>query len=164
MLTYEIKKPVQQSVIQNIRQSFRDKLDEREKDRFRHNYMDKIEFAIWIEGIKERFPKGTLVTMAAIPYQTDAIPPAVFKVNDIQEIHFMAPMDEYVPKQPKCVIVDSTKYDIQAVYCPKTLRKLTDEEVQLVHLRNKEIEARRAANDGGTLVILDAAGKIVEEG
>jgi hypothetical protein len=99
--------------------------------------MPKIEFAQWIEEVKKEWPSGTLCTLASLAYVPGREPVPVFKVVDIMEIHWNAPIGE-VHQQPRCVHVVSERYASSHIsYEPKTLRKLTDEEIKHVDARNK---------------------------
>lgn len=112
-------------------------------------YMEKIEFAKWVEGpeVKGKFQVGDYVTYADTPVFPDRLPSSLMLVDHIQEIAFMAPLD--VDKnEPKCVGVKMNLGGVVSMYPPKKLRTLTDEEKRLVHLRNSKTRTTPTSERG----------------
>ena len=108
--------------------------------------MDKVPYTQWLEGeVRPRFPRGSLCTIAAISPDSTKIPVPVFVVDELQEVCWMAAIDNE-QGQPRCVGVKNKNiHTAQIWYPPALLRPLTVEEVALVHIRDNEIQ--RSEND-----------------
>jgi len=100
--------------------------------------MEKIAYAKWIEEeVKADWKMGDLCTYRHAPIVMGQLPEMIFQVNHIQEIHYMAPRDD-ADGFPKCLGVKTSKYDVPMNYSPKNLRHLTEEELNLVRLRDSK--------------------------
>lgn len=125
-------------------------------------FMTKVEYAKWVEQkVKVIFPKGSFVTFKALSETKGRLPPTVFKIIDIQEIHWNAPLD-YIHKEPKCLVLKALHLDPVVMMAPSNVRHLTDEELQLAltrHPESAEVPAKEVSrNESGTV------GKTNEDG
>jgi hypothetical protein len=105
-------------------------------------FMDKVEYTRWLEEkIRPEWPVGTLCTIRAVAPVNQKIPHPLFMVDDLQEVVWMAPYAD-VTNEPRCVLVRAAGVNtsVQVPYPPGLLRKLTEEELKLVHLRNQAKE------------------------
>lgn len=103
-------------------------------------YMDKLSYAKWLENtVRPQWPIGVLCTFHRIEEQEHRVPVPLFRLVDLQEIHMLAPIAEYV-NEPRCLVVEcsSFKGSSQTCYPPGLLRKLTVREIELVHLRDQQ--------------------------
>lgn len=95
----------------------------------------KVQFSIWLEGIKQKFAVGDLVTMATIPVIPNVVP-MKWEITYINELHKDCKFDADI-KQPICITVRFPN-GVCVQKCPATLRKLTTEELALVELSDKK--------------------------
>lgn len=115
--------------------------------------MGKIPYVLWLnEHVYPKFPKGTKVTLATLPFVLGTPPPIYFEVIDIQELHYSAQYDRET-RQPKCIAIRQLggrlTSSIPIYYPPAALRVLQPEEVEAVdRLRNQESERRDSQNSG----------------
>jgi hypothetical protein len=156
VITHEIKKPVQ-TYIQSLAQRTRDTLslvrsqhgtpsETTAPDAGRYmtksnEYMGKTEYARWLEtSIRPVFGVGKLVSVVGYPFIPNRIPVPLYKVCELQEIHWMAPVEPSHQHQPRCVGVRSYSHPESGLlwYPPCLLRPLQKEEMELVHLRDQE--------------------------
>lgn len=111
-------------------------------------YMAKIEYAKWVESDRVRkFKVGRMCTIASEVYAPGRLPSVVLLVDHIQEIHFMAPIDE-TTDEPKCVGVKQGMFAQPLMYPPCRLRPLNLEEERLVNLRDQEARTKDVAHGG----------------
>jgi len=119
---------------------------------------DKIIYSRWIESIKAEFIKGQYLALSSVPAKTGELP-YLYILEDITEIHHMAPIDEDQGIfQPKCLVVKCPKFGrhekdkaeefVIIHMAPKRVRHLTLEESHLVNLRNQQ------AKENGQNIIL----------
>lgn len=112
----------------------------------------KFKYTKWLEEkVRPEWPVGTLCTLKAIAYVLNQIPHPTFKVVELQEVCWMAPIAE-ITDEPRAVVVRTicpTSMGLaQIPYPPGVLRKLTEEELKLVYLRNQTgQEPAAAANE-----------------
>jgi hypothetical protein len=108
-------------------------------------YLAKQAYNRWLENsVYPKFKKGTLATMRGLAYVPDVVPNPIMIVSDIQEISYMAPLDESW-KEPRCVVVQNYKHQLAFItYPPSLLRPLQPEELKLVHARD---QARKALEE-----------------
>lgn len=97
----------------------------------------KLQYALWIEGVKRKYAQGGLVTMLHIPVIPNAVP-MKWEIVDINELHRECKYDTDV-REPICITVRYPS-GVVAQKCPATLRNFTKEELQLVELSNKKPE------------------------
>lgn len=101
-------------------------------------YMDKQTYTVWVEGLKKQFPIGMRVTLRQYPVmESRTIPPPVFVINDIQEIRQLVQWDS-VYKQPKAIGIRGQEGGSYISTSPMNIRNLTEKEIALVDLFNKE--------------------------
>lgn len=111
--------------------------------------MEKIYFAKFVEEeVKPRFKVGQLCTVKGIPFFPKRIPDPLWRVEEITEVTWMAPIDENT-HQPRCVLVSSVSSGIYAPMPPNALRALHDEELTLVNFRDKAKQTREDATCEG---------------
>lgn len=113
----------------------------------------------WIEGVKNDYPKGKIMTLRAYPIVLNRpTAPFAFFVDFIQEVRTLAQWDSIV-SEPR--VVGLRPVDRNSIYhfsAPGALRDLTEEELNLVHLHNPKVKeliaealkapAEEPANDG----------------
>lgn len=145
MFSKDITHPEPPTLIQRIAQHFPSGY-RKDPDRQRGPViMAKLAYAQWIEGeVKPMFPKGKLVTFASYQPQAGKEPIVTFKVAEVQEISYLAPVDE-VHDQPRAVLILPVTIagNSPIPYAPKALRELTEEEQTLVQLRHPKSEEVR---------------------
>lgn len=112
--------------------------------------MDKLAYAKWVEGpsVKQRFKVGKLVTLASSPIVLNQAPQVVFLIDHIAEIHIQVIYD-IDTKEPRCIGIKPKMAAGVVMYPPAKLRPLTEEEEQLVHLRDSQAIAPKT-EQGGT--------------
>ncbi len=93
----------------------------------------KLQFTIWIEGIKSTHKIGDLVTLKQIPFIPNKAP-FYWKITYINELFADCGFDKDV-REPICLTL-ITEHNIVVSKCPGVLRKLTPEEIELVNLSN----------------------------
>ena len=141
MITHEIKHPTKEAVtlFKQAKESVLKLIGHQQQSVGvgANEFMGKQVFAGYIEEIKKEWPKGSFCTLSALAYIPDKDADPLFRVVDHQEIHWNAPLDN-VHKQPRCIYVQNVRYENTVVpYPPKALRKLTEEELNFVDIRNK---------------------------
>lgn len=97
----------------------------------------KLQFSVWIEGLKAKYKVGDLVTMQQIRVIPNVVP-MHWEVRYINELHKDCKFDTDI-KEPVCISVMYPN-GVTAQKCPATIRKLTKEELELVMLSNKKPE------------------------
>jgi hypothetical protein len=155
VLTHEIKKP------EEPRQRFRhvrevmmkivgDRGPQQAKETVVHagvSYMSKIGYAMWIEEeVRKRFPVMSFCTLRNAPFIPTKLPNIVFQIMDIQEVHWMAPINPNW-NEPAALLVRNTQNNVVGNMCPNALRPLQNEEVILAHARNKAAQDKRDAEE-----------------
>ena len=95
----------------------------------------KLRFTVWLEGIKQAFKEGDLVTLRQIPYIPHKIP-FYWRITYINELFHDVKYDSTM-KEPICITV-RTENNIFMTKCPGGLRKFTEEELNLVSLSDKK--------------------------
>lgn len=142
MLTYEIRKPTKLTPLVEKMQNILH-LRKPQQQQWpntspfpktgQERYMGKLEFAKWIEELKKELKKGDFMTLATNVYVPERIPFPLFRIADIQEIHWNAPIGS-VHEEPRALYCYSVRSPtVQMQYEPKVLRKLNDEEFKLVN-------------------------------
>lgn len=104
---------------------------------YERKFMEKLEYAKWIEAQKVLFPIGELVTLKHMPIILDRVPTVLYIVEGFQEVHYLA--DLSIDNEPRAILLknyDNPTWNMN--YAPGNLRKLTNEELALVNLRNSE--------------------------
>lgn len=114
--------------------------------------MGKIEYARWLSVyVYPKFHKGSLVTLASLPFVPGEPPKVVFRVTSIQELHYSAQFDKQT-RQPKCVGISNAMLQTDTFpiyYPPSLLRALQPEEVQAIdRLRNQTSDGRESEATG----------------
>ena len=94
-----------------------------------------MEYTNWIEEVKKEWKVGDLICLRSNVEMANSCP-LHYRIEGIQEIHYLAELATFYrePKAINCVIPDTVKH---VSFCPKEIRKLTDKEVSLAHVRNK---------------------------
>lgn len=101
-------------------------------------YMGKTGYAMWIEDeVKARFKKDMYVTLRRTAYIPDKIPGPLFRVADIQEVNWMAPINN-TWNEPEALYIQHVNNRFCKWWCPAAVRPLNEEEMKLVDARNKE--------------------------
>lgn len=153
MIVLEIKKPVPE--VPPHREGFLHRITTYAQSRghtptspaIRH--MEKSSFIKFIEEeVKPNFKVGQLCTTRGLPFFPNRIPDPLWRIEEITEVTWMAPMDENL-NQPRCLLVCSFKSGIYAPLPPKAVRLLNDEELAIVSLRNQEKQNREDATVQG---------------
>jgi hypothetical protein len=115
-------------------------------------YMDKVPYTKWLEGsVRPVFPRGRLATLKVLPIKPEVIPSPLFTIDDLQEVCWMAAMDNEW-HEPRCVAVKPRHLatSAQIWYPPALLRPLSLEEVTLVHLRDTQEKRQQIASSNDT--------------
>ena len=179
MITHEIIKPVPKTIYERAKDSVLHLIGTPRQPE--HNptpgsrayshgemFMAKVDYARWIERIKVDFPVNSLRTLSSLAYVPGQVPVPLYKVIQIMEIHWNAPLCE-VHKEPRCVLVVTEKYHVPVPYSPKMLRKLTTEELELVRIRDQkaiplpsEEGYPKCTLVNGEFVLLAADGEIIK--
>jgi hypothetical protein len=159
VITHEILKPRPPTIVQEVRSRVLALVDHRRRQSAEENlhynlgqkYMDKIPYTKWLEDtVRPKFPKGSLCTMRGLPYIPGTIPGAVLTVEELQEVCWMAPVDDNT-NEPRCIVVRNTRINQgQITYPPALLRPLTQEENDLVHARDKAAQVLKESEERGT--------------
>lgn len=133
------------------------------------SYMGKTEFAHWIEALKKEIKVDDLMTLASVSYTPGKLPVPLFRVVTLQEIHWNAPIGN-VHNQPRAVMCTSlTVENVVVSYEPKVLRKLNEEEMKIVNLRNsqasaaEEVPTVRWDQERNAFVCVDENGNVIKE-
>lgn len=95
----------------------------------------KLQYATWIEGVKQVFKVGDLVTLKQVPFVPKRLP-VHWVITDIAEVHHLVSFDPDI-KEPICLTVKSIS-GVVMYKCPSVLRRLTTGEKDLVDLLNTE--------------------------
>lgn len=91
----------------------------------------KLEYTKWIEGIKNNYKVGDLVTSIHIGVMTNTVP-FHYSITYIEELHSHVQWDDHY-HQPKCLHCKTLQGN-QAELAPKYVRHLTEGEIALVNL------------------------------
>lgn len=94
----------------------------------------KLQYAVWIEKMKESFKRDDLVTLNQIPV-TPNIVPMYYTLSYIEENHNTVKYDLDI-QQPIAFVI-KTQENKFLHKCPAVLRKLTTQEIALVNLSNQ---------------------------
>ncbi len=97
-------------------------------------YWDKIVFTKWIENVKLGFKKSDLVTFSANSPKA-GIMPLWWKIAYIEEIYTLAEYDQIL-EEPRVLCLHGQSGGFLNK-CPRVMRVLTKEEMELVDLSNK---------------------------
>lgn len=109
--------------------------------------MDKVAYAKYIENIvKKRFHTGQPVTIASATFTPGKMPPTVFIIDHIQEVHTFVRY-EIDTKEPRCLGIKPKLSDVVIMYPPSKLRPLNTEELKLVNAPNPETGATSTETD-----------------
>lgn len=95
----------------------------------------KVEYSKWIEGIRNIYKVGDLITSTHIAVRENTIP-FHYHVTYIEELHSHVDWDDHF-QQPKCLHC-KTLQGTQAELAPKYVRHLTEGEKELVNLSNRK--------------------------
>jgi hypothetical protein len=130
----------------------------------RDSYWGKLEYAHWIEEeVKKKWKRGDYATIRGVVEIEGSIPAPLFQVDQIQEIHFMAPVSD-VAKEPRCMMMRNAQGSIPISYCPSMLRPLSEKELELVRLRDQSSPKRTIKIVGQTLCeVDDETGEIIKQ-
>lgn len=97
--------------------------------------MGKMEFSKWLEkNVCSTYVKGDRLTFATTPTIPNQAPPVVYELIYINELWYNNEWDDVV-KEPACLSVRSIN-GVVLSKCPSIMRKLTEEELNLVNLSN----------------------------
>ena len=129
MLTHSIKKYVTTPVVNNVAYPKFDRSAYAPKCMW-----DKVQYAKWVETVKAKYKVGDYLCINHSFSYADNRVPFWYKIVDINEIHYTCDWDNY-HNEPACLSVIS-ELGIVMKKCPTGIRKLTDEEVERVHLQN----------------------------
>ena len=93
----------------------------------------KMVYADWVERVKKEHKVGDLITLTINEYKQNVIP-YYYEITGIGEIHYLVDFDTYFnePMAIHCL----TQHNFAVSKCPSAIRKLTPEEMQLVHLQH----------------------------
>lgn len=95
----------------------------------------KVVYSTWIEGIKNNYKVGDLVTSVHISVMPNVIP-FHYSVTYIEELHGHVKWDDHY-HQPKCLHCKTLQGN-QVELCPKFVRHLTQGEIDLVNLSHRK--------------------------
>lgn len=99
----------------------------------------KEKYTVWIEGIKEVYKRGGLVTFTSCRIKENGLP-VYYAVTDICEIWYTATYDEGI-YQPKALYLQYEGAEGRVKHgwwcAPSRLRPLTTEELALVNLQDR---------------------------
>lgn len=151
MLKYSIRKPSK-----GIFMDAMDKLAERRQaqgsyprpailaprkpdDRMANEFMTKLGFNQWfMEKVHNKYHTGELYTSNHVPVKPGLAPNYWFEITYLEETYATAKWHDYV-KEPLVIhteVMPRSKPRTYRKHCPATLRKLTEEEAQIVYLQN----------------------------
>ena len=168
MITHEITKPKTPNLYHQAKDTVLRLIGNRSTSSSNSvEYMSKIEYARWIEEIKKQFPLNSMWTLSALPYVVGEIPVPTLMVVGVIEIHWNAPIG-MVHHQPRCIQLTSQRFATQTInYEPNSLRRLNEEELKLVHLRDYKTPEQKTPPEckivDGQFAIVDADGKILRK-
>jgi hypothetical protein len=147
VIVHEIRKP--EPVAQFPRQQAAN-----EYDNGVARYMPKIEFAKWIESVKRQWKQGDWVTIQSAPILEGLAPKVCFRINGIQEIHWMAPLDKSCNEPRALNIVGRAGVTLN--YPPCKLRHMTEDEVRIVAVSTSQeggkVMVAGTDNDGNPII------------
>ena len=97
---------------------------------------DKITYARWVETVKSEFKPGDLICMRGSSVFTNPKQaPFYYTIESIQEIHYLVKFDTHYD-EPLCLNV-VTAAGFRMSRAPSSIRKLTNEELDLVYISDK---------------------------
>lgn len=105
------------------------------------SYTSKVDFIKFVEGTKQLFRVGDMVTLRMWPVQLGRVdPPPWYTVSDFQELQAYASFD-HMHKQYRVVGLrpgDNIREGVFQFAAPAAVRPLTDQEKFLVNVRHQE--------------------------
>lgn len=168
MITYKIKKPYKPfNTVRKLMDGIHELVRPPQQQPVHHNRMmptirstaprvtedvaaisfgEKHFYNSWLNGVMEKFPKGSYVTLRMYPIVVNRTTPMpVWQVEAFQEMRHLADWDA-TDHEPRAVYCRSQNNGRTAIFMSsKRLRKLTDEEIRFANLSNPKTQEPNVA-------------------
>ena len=135
MITYSIRPKTVWQGIKDITRGFIPSANDRPARTWPklNDRWSKERYTTFIEQVKQQFKQGDLVTLKSIQPIKNLLP-IHYKVSYIDELHYTVKYDSFY-MEPAAVVAQGMD-GILIPRAPISLRQLTKEELELVHLHN----------------------------